>query len=55
MVGSFGPAVCGLLSIFALLWLGSRVPNAVNWMGLCSSLVLGSSLGFIVFSKSSEL
>ena len=22
-----GPAVCGLLSIFALFWLGSRVPN----------------------------
>ena len=49
-----GPAICGLLSIFALFWLGSRVSNAVNRVGLCSSLVLGSSLGFIVFSRAAS-
>ena len=49
-----GPALCGLLSIFALFWLGGRVSNGVNRVGLCSSLMLGSSLGFIVFSRAAS-
>jgi 4-amino-4-deoxy-L-arabinose transferase-like glycosyltransferase len=49
-----GPAVCGLFSIFALFWLGNRVSRAVNQMGLCSALMLASSLGFIVFSRAAS-
>ena len=49
-----GPAICGLLSIFSLLWLGSRVADAANRVGLCSALMLASSLGFIVFSRAAS-
>jgi 4-amino-4-deoxy-L-arabinose transferase-like glycosyltransferase len=49
-----GPAICGLLSILAMFWLGNRVSNAVNRMGLSSGLMLASSLGFIVFSRAAS-
>ena len=49
-----GPAICGLLSILAMFWLGGRVSNAVNRIGLCSGLMLASSLGFIVFSRAAS-
>lgn len=49
-----GPAICGLLSVFALFWLGGRVSNGANRVGLCSALMLGSSLGFIVFSRAAS-
>lgn len=49
-----GPAICGLLSIFAMFWLGSRVSNSAGRLGLCSALMLASSLGFIVFSRAAS-
>ena len=49
-----GPAICGLLSILAMFWLGGRVSNAVKRMGLCSGLMLALSLGFIVFSRAAS-
>jgi 4-amino-4-deoxy-L-arabinose transferase-like glycosyltransferase len=49
-----GPAICGLLSIFAMFWLGSRVSNSGGRLGLFSALMLASSLGFIVFSRAAS-
>ena len=49
-----GPAICGLLSIFAMFWLGSRVSHSVGRVGLCSALMLASSLGVIVFSRAAS-
>ena len=49
-----GPAICGLLSVFAVFWLGTRVSTAGNRVGLCSALMLASSLGFIVFSRAAS-
>ena len=49
-----GPAVCGWFSIFALFWLGNRVSRTVKHVGLCSALMLASSLGFIVFSRAAS-
>ena len=49
-----GPALCGLFSIFALFWLGNRFSQADNRVGLCSALMLASSLGLIVFSRAAS-
>ena len=49
-----GPAICGLLSVFAVFWLGSRISTGRERVGFCSSLMLASSLGFIVFSRAAS-
>ena len=50
-----GPAICGLLSIFAVFWLGSRAWKADRSVRPCNALMLASSLGFIVFSRAASL
>ncbi len=52
----FGPAICGVLTIVAVFWLGNRMPAAAGRIsaGFCSALILASSLGFIVFSKAAS-
>ncbi len=49
-----GPAICGVLTIVAVFWLGSRVSNSVTRLGFHSALVLASSLGLIVFSRAAS-
>jgi 4-amino-4-deoxy-L-arabinose transferase-like glycosyltransferase len=51
-----GPAICGLLTIFAVFWLGSRTPDSERAMdsGFCSALILATCLGFIVFSRAAS-
>ncbi|HKO60127.1 MAG TPA: glycosyltransferase family 39 protein [Pyrinomonadaceae bacterium] len=49
-----GPAICGVLSIVAVFWVGRRVSNKVQGLGVCSALMLASSLGFIVFSRAAS-
>lgn len=49
-----GPAICGLLTVLAVFWLGRRVSNAVDRVALCSAVMLASSLGFIVFSRAAS-
>lgn len=49
-----GPAICGLLSIFAVFWISIRVFGAGKRAGMCSALMLGSALGFIVFSRAAS-
>lgn len=51
-----GPAICGMLTILAVFWLGNRFPEAGRRMGssFCSALILATCLGFIVFSKAAS-
>lgn len=51
-----GPAICGLLTIAAVWFAGSRVEyrgagDAVNGQGLIGAFVAATSLGLIVFSR----
>jgi len=51
-----GPAICGLVTIFAVFWLGNRMPDAERRMGtgFCSALILATSFGFIAFSRAAS-
>ena len=49
-----GPAVCGLLTIFAVFWLSSRFSNADRSVAFCNALMLASSLGFVIFSRAAS-
>lgn len=51
-----GPAVCGVLTIVAVFWLGSRISNKDRRVdiGFCVALILASSLGFVVFSRAAS-
>ena len=50
----FGPALCGLLTVFAVFWLGTRISDSNGRFGFSSALILASSLGFIVFSRAAS-
>jgi len=51
-----GPALCGLLTIFFIYWLGSRIDRTrdeekgIGGLGLWSGVAFASSVGAIVFS-----
>jgi 4-amino-4-deoxy-L-arabinose transferase-like glycosyltransferase len=51
-----GPAVCGLLTIAAVWWVGRETERAsgVEGFGLWSALVTASCLGLIVFSRAAS-
>jgi 4-amino-4-deoxy-L-arabinose transferase-like glycosyltransferase len=51
-----GPALCGLLTILAVFWLGKRMPDSERRLALgsCSALILANCLGFIVFSRAAS-
>lgn len=52
-----GPAICGLLTIFLIFWMGRRVERTgiderkAGGPGLWSGVALGSSVGLIIFSR----
>jgi 4-amino-4-deoxy-L-arabinose transferase-like glycosyltransferase len=55
-VARLGPAVCGLLTIVSVYWLGNRVatlsPDAdLKYLGCSSALILASMPGVIIFSR----
>ena len=52
----FGPALCGLLTIAAVCWVGREIERAqgVAEFGLRAALVTASCLGLIVFSRAAS-
>ncbi|HEX5966352.1 MAG TPA: glycosyltransferase family 39 protein [Pyrinomonadaceae bacterium] len=52
----FGPAMCGLLTVAAVLWVGRETERAqgVADFGLRAALVTASCLGLIVFSRAAS-
>jgi 4-amino-4-deoxy-L-arabinose transferase-like glycosyltransferase len=54
-----GPAICGLLTVLAVFWVGRTATRASGDDGLCglgpwSALVCASTLGIIVFSRAAS-
>ncbi|MFN2452898.1 MAG: glycosyltransferase family 39 protein [Pyrinomonadaceae bacterium] len=54
----FGPACSGIITVLAVLWIGSRVEDArggsreeTGGLGLCCGAALASSLGMMVFAR----